>query len=87
MSDDLDFDPGHASHSSIAAELAADPEAPRWARDCAWVPGTGHCRNRPCSIACLFRTQRKAEAEGVVHSRRQRRPSQQAFAERLVRRL
>jgi hypothetical protein len=82
-----DFDSSLAPLPCLVAELAADPEAPRWARDCAWVPGTGHCRNRPCGTACLFRAQRKAEAEHVMRSRRRRRPAQEAFAERMVRRV
>lgn len=83
MSDD--FDPAFAPLPSPVAELAADPEAPRWARDCAWIPGTGHCRNRRCGVACLFRVQRTAEAMAVTRSRRGRRLAQQAFAERMVR--
>jgi hypothetical protein len=82
-----DCDSGFGPRTCLVAELAADPEAPRWARDCAWIPGTGHCRNRPCGTACLFRAQRKAEAEHVMRSRRQRRPAQEAFAERMVRRV
>jgi hypothetical protein len=80
-----DFDPAFVPLPSPVAELAADPEAPRWARDCAWVPGTGHCRNRRCGAACLFRAQRTAEAIAVTRSRRGRRLAQQAFAERMVR--
>jgi hypothetical protein len=64
------------------AQLAAKPDAVRWARDCAWVPGSGHCRNRPCSTECVFREQRTAEAEWVTSARRQRRPSQRPGAER-----
>ncbi len=85
MSDDSDR--GLAPNLSRVAELAADPQAPRWARDCGWVPGTGHCRNRRCGTACLFHTQREAEAERVMRARRRRRPAQQAFAGRRVRRV
>jgi len=71
-----DFSPGPAALPSTVADLAADPEAPYWARHCGWVPGTGHCRNRACSTACLFRAQREAEAVGVRRARRRRRPAQ-----------
>jgi hypothetical protein len=57
----------------MIAELAADPEAVRWARDCAWVPGTGYCRNRPCSGRCLFRPQREAELRRLKQARQRRR--------------
>jgi hypothetical protein len=77
-----DLDDGLAPIPSPIAELAADPEAARWARDCAWVPGTGHCRNRPCSAACLFRPQRVAEARRVLRWRRRRRQIQSALAGR-----
>jgi hypothetical protein len=73
-----EFDPGPVRPASPIAELAAHPESPRWARDCAWVPGTGHCRNRPCSVACLFRAQREAEALRLERTRRQRRPAKGA---------
>ena len=43
-----------------ARDLATDPEAPQWVAVCAWVPGTGHCRNRDCSDACLLRAQCEA---------------------------
>jgi hypothetical protein len=56
-----------------AAEIAADPDAPRWAQECAWVPGTGYCRNRPCSPQCVFRIQRGREASQITHARRRRR--------------
>jgi len=81
-----DIDSGAAPPCDIV-ELASDPDAPRWARDCGWVPGTGHCRNRPCSPACLFRAQREAEAERVIGSRRQRRRAQLPFADRAIRML
>jgi hypothetical protein len=64
--DDLSF-------ASGIAEIAADPQALHWARECAWVPGTGHCRNRPCSGECVFRSQRVSEAARVIRSRRVRR--------------
>ena len=49
--------------ADLAAELAHEPEAARWARDCAWVPGTGHCRHRDCNQGCLFRAQREADMQ------------------------
>jgi hypothetical protein len=54
-------------------DLAAEPEALRWARECAWVPGTGHCRNRDCDPACICSPQREAEAARVRRWRRLRR--------------
>ena len=68
-----DLDDGSADALVVVSLLAADPEAARWARDCAWVPGTGHCRDRACSEACIFRPQREAEALRVVRWRRLRR--------------
>jgi hypothetical protein len=62
------FDP-----SSLAASLAAEPEASHWAEACEWVPGTGHCRAPACAEACLFRPQREAEARRVLRWRRLRR--------------
>jgi hypothetical protein len=59
--------------ASFIEQLAADPDAPRWARDCRWVPGTGYCRNRPCRTGCLFRRQREDEARSLTEERRQRR--------------
>ncbi len=81
--DDSDRDP--VPRRSRIAEIAADPDAVRWALDCAWVPGTGHCQNRPCSTDCLFREQRVTEASRIEHARRQRRREQQAFAARITR--
>ena len=66
------------------AELIAHPEGARWAQDCGWVPGTGHCRNAPCSSECLLRVDRQTEARRLVCARRRRRREQQAFAGRLV---
>jgi hypothetical protein len=77
-----EFDRGFAPLSSPVAELAADPQARRWALDCAWMPGTGHCRNRPCAAACLFRAQRKSEAERLMRLRRLRRSTQAAMLQR-----
>jgi len=54
-------------------ELATHPDALYWAHECGWVPGTGHCRNRPCAGECLFRPQCGAEARRVVRTRRRRR--------------
>jgi hypothetical protein len=82
-----DFDDGAVPVASRVAELASHPDAARWARDCAWVPGTGHCRNRPCSRTCLFRAQREAEALRLWQSRRLRRRAHQRFANRMMRRL
>jgi len=82
-----DFDDGAVPAASPIAELASHPDAARWARDCAWVPGTGHCRNRPCCGTCLFRAQREAEALRLRQSRRLRRRAQQRFASRMVRRI
>jgi len=56
-----------------ARDLATDPEAPQWVAVCAWVPGTGHCRNRDCSDACLLRAQCEADAARVRRWRRLRR--------------
>jgi len=78
------FDDALAPFPSAIAELAADPQAARWARDCAWVPGTGHCRNRPCSPACLFLPQRAAEARRLLRWRRRRRDLQPGFAGRIA---
>jgi hypothetical protein len=64
---------GSPSRASRVENLAAEPDVARWARDCAWVPGTGHCRNRDCSAACVFREQREAEARRVWRWRRLRR--------------
>jgi len=79
-----DFDDDLARRPFPIAEIVADPEAGRWARDCAWVPGTGHCRNHPCSTACLFRAQRAAEARRILRWRRKRRPSHPGFIGRIV---
>ena len=54
-------------------ELAQESDAAYWARVCAWVPGTGHCRNRDCGDGCIFRQQREAEARNVRRWRRLRR--------------
>ena len=58
---------------SLAERLAAQPEAVAWARHCAWVPGTGHCRHHDCSLDCIFRPQREVEAVRVQRWRRLRR--------------
>jgi hypothetical protein len=47
--------------------------APRSAELCAWVPGTGHCRNRACGAVCVFHPQRVAEAARIARWRRLRR--------------
>jgi hypothetical protein len=84
MTTQISSDPELAPDPSLAriAQLAAVPDADRWARECAWVPGTGYCRKRPCSSKCVFRDQRMCEAERVINARRKRRPSQQTGAER-----
>jgi len=66
--------------------LLADPEAEHWARECAWIPGTGHCRSRKCSAECAFREQREAERAGIIRRRRRRRASQQLIPDRTNRR-
>jgi len=59
--------------------LASQPSAARWAQCCAWIPGTGHCRDRDCSHACLFRTRREAETRRLERWRRKRRISVQLW--------
>ena len=56
-----------------AVTLAREPDAPFWAELCAWVPGTGHCGNRGCAEACVFRPQRLVEAARIARARRVRR--------------
>jgi hypothetical protein len=79
-----DFDDALAPLPSPIAELVDDPQAARWARDCAWVPGTGHCRNRRCGTECPFRAQRAAEARRILRWRRKRRSTHPGPAERIV---
>jgi hypothetical protein len=63
-----------APHLSRRAQsLAKELGAAYWARVCAWVPGTGHCRRRDCGDDCVFRAQREAEARAVQRWRRLRR--------------
>jgi hypothetical protein len=76
------FDPNIALASSRLAELAADPDAARWAHECAWLPGTGHCRHRRCGGGCLFRPQRLAEAARITTSRQDRRSTRLTGADR-----
>jgi len=64
---------GRPNLSVRAQDLAAEPEAMRWAQFCAWVPGTGHCRNHDCSDTCLFQEQREADEQRVQRWRRLRR--------------
>ena len=64
---------GRPNLSTRAQDLAAEPEAVHWAQVCAWVPGTGHCRNRDCSNVCLFHEQREADQQRVRRWRRLRR--------------
>jgi hypothetical protein len=68
--------------ASFIEELASHPDAPRWARDCRWIPGTGYCRNHPCRPGCLFRRQKEAEARSLTDARRQRRHPR--FVDRLL---
>ena len=56
-----------------ARDLAAEPDAAHWASSCAWLPGTGHCRDRDCSAACILRPGREAEARRIARWRRLRR--------------
>jgi hypothetical protein len=67
------FEAGRPDTASRAADLAAEPDAMRWAELCAWVPGTGHCRRRDCNPDCTFRAQREAESRSVARWRRLRR--------------
>jgi len=64
---------GSPDQLSRARELAHEPDAVRWARVCAWIPGTGHCCNRDCTAACPFQAQRAADARNVARWRRVRR--------------
>jgi len=75
-----------SSWPTALAELAADPQAEHWARECGWVPGTGHCRKRACSGECLFRPQRHAEMASIIRRRRKRRAGQQTSPSRADRR-
>lgn len=65
-------------------ELALHSDALRWAHECGWLPGTGHCRRRGCASECLFRPERETERRQIVRSRRRRRKAQQPVAERAV---
>jgi hypothetical protein len=67
------FEASRPDAPSRAELLAGHPDAARWAQLCGWVPGTGHCRNRDCGDACVFRAQRAAEASCVSRWRRLRR--------------
>ena len=77
---DFDFDPDFPALPPRIAEFIADPDAPRWAHDCGWVPGTGSCTNHPCSPECLFRDERETEASRIGHERRQNRRCQRTLA-------
>jgi hypothetical protein len=67
------FGASEAATPTPAERLAAEPGAPRWAELCAWVPGTGHCRDRDCREDCIFRAQCAAEAARMARWRRLRR--------------
>jgi hypothetical protein len=54
-------------------ELAEEPAALGWARSCAWIPGTGHCRRRDCGGDCVFHPQFQAETARVRRWRQLRR--------------
>src|SRR5438270_9169958 len=82
-----DSPPGSVLFDDRILALAAEPDAPRWADQCGWVPGSGYCRNRDCAMACLFRLQREAERLRVGRSRQARRRAQRAFAKRFARLL
>ena len=64
---------GAPNLSRRARNLAKGLGAVYWARACAWVPGTGHCRRRDCGADCVFRAQREVEAQVVRRWRRLRR--------------
>jgi hypothetical protein len=72
------------SLASFIDELAADPDAAHWAKDCRWVPGAGHCLSHPCRAACLFRRRKEAEATALMRSRRERRRCHQRFVRRVL---
>jgi hypothetical protein len=57
----------------LIADLAADPDAARWARECGWVAGTGHCRHRACAANCVLRPRREAEHRRMLRWRQLRR--------------
>jgi hypothetical protein len=65
-------EPGPSPELLQFIELASHPDALHWAHECGWVPGTGHCRQRDCASACLFRPQREAEAGRILRIRRRR---------------
>jgi hypothetical protein len=67
------FEAGRPNLALCVQDLASHPEALCWAAVCAWVPGTGYCRNRDCSEACLLRAQCEADAARVRRWRRLRR--------------
>jgi hypothetical protein len=69
----MESESGGAGLPAELSELIGDPQAEHWARNCAWLPGTGHCRKRPCSTECPFRPLREAELRQVLRLRRRRR--------------
>ena len=68
-----DHEAGRPGLLSRVQEFAWQPDSTRWARACGWIPGSGHCRNRDCGAACLFRGQRDADSRKVRRWRRLRR--------------
>ena len=73
-------EPGLSPDLVKLIELAAHPDALRWAHECGWFPGTGHCRTRDCASECLFREQREAEARQIFRDRRRRRKARRLVA-------
>jgi|HubBroStandDraft_4_1064222.scaffolds.fasta_scaffold541830_1 hypothetical protein len=72
--------------SQNVERLANAPEAERWAYDCGWLPGTGHCDYPGCSERCVFYEGREAEIRQIQIARRRRRAGRQPFASRCPRR-
>jgi hypothetical protein len=77
-----DFIPFRSGPLPEARDLAIEPDAARWAASCGWLPGTGHCRKRDCSIACILRPGRDAEGRRIARRRRLRRAAEAPFKRR-----
>jgi len=64
------------SRDRFIEDILSDADkARRWAAECAWEPGTGHCRRQrtsECQAECTFRFLRAAEAEQVRRGRQRR---------------